>query len=1134
MLFIIFILEPIKYMEDEQESNNNRICPTTNDDFVYSTAPEYNNDGADNMTNTSLSISHSDNGRQFAEPAPFVPRIDLPQRRVDDNNRRARRDYFSIPRSSNAYDGVNGNSYLCKSSEKEPFDFQQKPAQRSKSVSRPIDNIGRSFQDRIVSAGVREAQSNGTNDRMYSRSCSRYRSTDMDVALANTTVSRENLSTAPLNGDITKKKMALSLFDLSNKMASNFHGVNGKSTNSLLETDIDTGEQKSQQIVLETDVDTLNTCRLVGGLIAGDQGPIQSANDKTYSLFNLTTQPKIYQRVENKHQSRADAYKRAQSLSGIAKTGENCKSEPKTVTSGLVARLRARARSNHELRVAESLTRIHVPDWLDKADLSKPISPVHRSPSPSPPREPNTSAVLGNGTSSLPYTTLLQSPLLRYTSKTVETISKPTYSFLSPSRPELRRPLRPSQILRERNASSGPRLAPIKSSLRSSMKSQVKSEGVESSTPPIRPDPAASSSHAVHLSPEDFLTRNEKVWNEPPPSPQIPLPVPTSYTNTAAASAEIIQAPKQRLILTPSSPSSLFSQTNSAQNGRSTPIKREEERLSSPNNQDYSDSIRMVDSDSLVNNQFYQPMEMALNNNKQTPTNNRINDEEIYEEVQRPIKFAPPPLSIPHSSPSNSSFSNHIGLSSNPQSPTWHNADSDGESETVATDGLDNISDLTCLTDLLDRCSSRHLNLLQNRPSALEGILSQFGWWSSSSSNGNHLQRGSGDYVALAAGAFNPDEDSHRNEFLTLLCSPASQGPLILTEFGFDQKRIGIDRNPKDGMLYLRCNNPSCPRMGPTRVDKARSWRTCTNCFTTYCSSKCREQAQAVHNMVCTFGRVRLVCGRILHSLAPSQQASLTALAKAGATRLGRGGILITFASVQDAEYFLTRSAENFRNQHPGIFSTNRSSPSGLIAPPIYLTIDELNKLDSKLATPCRIYKPSVSYVLIVIVCAYDLEIMKTGRAVHLYKQCIVLPFPTATPQVFHSVEVPQTRLILGGKEIKVPRTTKEEREAYLKQLQRTLRERGISLRHTEPEIYKRLSTFVETGDYFEPIEFDFHDYYSNQVITCTVAPMKDVVIHKKADFSRKILSEETHQSGTYSKAKVHRMPRSRIGETEL
>nr|CDS35195.1 conserved hypothetical protein [Hymenolepis microstoma] len=995
-----------------------------------------------------------------------------------------------------------------------------------------MNNTDGSFQNQLANGDMHEAQPSGKNSRMYSRSCSRYRSTDMDVALANTTMSRENLSSTPLNGDGTKKKMALSLFDLSNRIPSNLHGVNGKSTNSLLETDIDTGEQKSQQIVLETDVDTLNTCRLVGGFRAGDQGPIQSANDKTYSLFNLTTQPK----VDNKHHSRADAYKRAQSLSGITKTGEYRRSEPKATTSGLVARLRARARSNHELRVAESLTRIHVPDWLDKAELSKPISPVRRSPSASPPREPNTPAVLPNGTSSLPSTTLIQSPFLHCSSKTVETISKPTNSFLFPSRPEPHRPLRPSQILRERNASSGPKLVPIKSSLKSSMKSLVKSEGGDSSTPLIRPSPAASSSQGVRLSPEDFLTRKEMVWNEPTSSPQIPPPAPTAYMNIAAASAEIIQAPKQRQSLTLSSPSSLFSQPKSAQNGHSTPIKSEEERFASPNNGDGSESIRMADSESLVNNQFYQPMEMTLNNNKQAPKNNWINDEEIYEEVQRPTKFVPPPLSMPRSSPSNSSFSNHVGLSSNPQSPTWHNADSDGESEseTAATDGLDNISDLTCLTDLLDRCSSRHLNLLQNRPSALESVISQFGWWSSSSSNGRHPQHGSGDYVALAAGAFNPDEDSHRNEFLTLLCSPSSHGPLILTEFGFDQKRIGMDRNPKDGMLYLRCNNPSCPRMGPTRVDKARSWRTCTNCFTTYCSPKCREQAQAVHNMVCTFGRVRLVCGRILHSLAPSQQTSLTALAKAGATRLGRGGILITFASVQDAEYFLARSAEHVRRLPPGVVSTNRPSPSGLIAPPIYLTIDELNKLDSKLATPCRIYKPSVSYVLIVIVCAYDLEMMKNGRAVHLYKQCIILPFPMGVPQVLYPVEVPQTRSILGGKELKVQRTTKEEREAYLKQLQRTLRERGISLRHSEPEIYKRLSAFVETGDFFEPIEFDFHDYYSNQVITCIVAPMKDVLIHKKSDFSRKILPEGTHQSRNYSKEKVYRMPRSRIGETEL
>ncbi|VDM16886.1 unnamed protein product [Hydatigera taeniaeformis] len=1083
-----------------------------------------------------------------ASTLTFVaPRVDIPHRGVESRSRRARRDYFAGPKPSNTF-FMGDTEALASHSTALPIDqvdVPQRSTQRSKSVSRPMESTNTGLRTRMESAGMKTIPNATSGGRMYSRSCSRYRSTDIDVALANSAISRENLTGAAVTDDNQKKKMASSLFDLSARrqfsMSNNLQFLSGKSTNSLLETDIDTGEQKNQQIILETDVDTLNTYRLVGGFASADEGPIQANNDKTYSLFNLTYlnstgQPRRHFTEDNKHQSRADAYKRAQSLSGIAKSIDNHRGELKSGESSLVARLRARARSNHELRVAESLTRIHVPEWLDKADLSRPLSPLRTSlspPPPPPPLIPREKNIQSHSGVSLPSTTLFQHAFTNGVettlpkSKTIETVSKPIWSPTPPTKTETHRSLRPSQILRERNASYGSKLAPIKSTLRGSMKSNVAERSDVSSIDYgniIRPGGSIIASRPVHLNPEDFLTHNEKVWGEKSTA-QTPPPV----VCTTATSAELIQAPKTSL-RSPSSPSGAKRlQQIQSQNGHS--VRRNgETQLCSPN--ESSSSLKMADSESLVENQFYQPMETA----EVKQSINRFLDEGLYEEVQRPAKFVPPPLSVPRTTPSTSAISTPAA-NSDSHSPTWHNVDSDGETETAATDGLDNISDLTCLTDLLDKYSTRHFTLLQNRPSALENILTQFGWWSSAPNPTSRQQpRGSSDSVALAATHFNPDEDSHRNEFLALLTSPAGQGPMILTEYGFDQKRIGLDRNPKDGMLYVHCNNPSCPRMGPTRVDRARSWRTCTNCFTAYCSSKCREQAFPIHNMVCNFGRIRLVCGRILHRLAPSQQVSLTALAKAGATRLGRGGILITFASVQDAEFFLTRSTElSLRQprQPSESVSADRPSPSGLIAPPIYLTVEELNKLDSKLATPCKLYKPSVSYVLIVIICAYDLEVTKNGRAVHLYKQCIILPFPGSAAKVAPPVSqakspCPKPPTISWTRR----QTSKEEREAYSKHLQRTLRERGVSLRHSEPEVYKQLSKFVETGETFEPVEFDFNDYYSNQVITCRIAPMEDVVIRQKESFNAKAIHEMPHAKA-YQK-KPYKISRPRIGETEL
>ncbi|VDD75363.1 unnamed protein product [Mesocestoides corti] len=1125
--FRIFLVEPFRFVEDSSTFQPSPV-PTAEKPATLGQS------GADPelVASTSLSDSHPSNESPQPHTMPsLTPRVHLPQLRMEDRTRRARHDhYFVCPKSPNAFfmGDTGQSSPISVFTTNDKPDLQQRSTQRSKSVSRLPERKFSNHGTFNGSAGVDAVQSNASNGRMYSRSCFRYRSTDIDVALATATASRENLAGSHF-GDDSKKKTAASLFDLSAKIqpltTTNLQSLNGKSTNSLLETDIDTGMQNGQQIILETDVDTLNTYRLVGGFTGSEQGTIQSNQDKAYSLFNLSSYSnsgptRVHQTDELQHESRADAYKRTQSLSGIAKSGDGQRSDQKAGASGLIARLRARARSNHELRVAESLTRIHVPEWLDKADLSRPISPQRREPSPSPTRE---KAALPRYGTSLPSTTLLQSTISTSLdaktkgTKTVETVAKPTWSPAPQKRSDFKRPLRPSQILRERNASSGPRLVPIKSSLRSSMRSQVIGGTNDASIDRgavIRTSTPGSKRCPVRLDPEDFLTHDEKVWGEKSIPQSLP---PVVCTN--GASAELVQAPKTTPTVPTSPPIPKPSPRTPSRAGQLVRRNGETHIV------DDVSSIKMADSESLIENQFYQSMD----NNDGVQYTSRFDDEGIYEEVRRPSKLMPPPLSLPRPSPLTSPTST-ITSRSPIHSSTWHHADSDGETETMATDGLDNISDLTCLTDLLDKCSGRHLALLQNRPSALENLLSQLGWWSSTPSAKPRQQlRGSGDFVALAAGRFDPDEDSHRHEFLSLLASPAGQGPMILTEYGFDQKRIGLDRNPKDGMLYLHCSNPSCPRLGPTRVDKARSWRTCTNCFTAYCSTRCREQGTHAHSSVCTFGRARLVCGRILHQLAPSQQSGLTALAKAGTTRLGRGGIVIAFASAQDAEYFLARCAAlplKQQNQQAEPVAADRPSPSGLLAPPIYLTVEEVSKLDSKLAAPCKIYKPSVSYVLIVIVCAYDLEVMKCGRAVHLYKQSIILPFPGAT-----AVDAPRSQLPLL-KETTIswtqPQTTKEEREAYSKRLQRTLRERGVSLRNSEPEVYKRLSAFVETGEAFDPVEFDFHDYYSNQVITCTIAPMKDAVIRQK------MITRPDERHRNYPYKQNHRPLKPRIGETEL
>ncbi|KAL7060217.1 hypothetical protein AAHC03_09453 [Spirometra sp. Aus1] len=1084
-----------------------------------------------------------------------------------------------------------------------------KASYRSRSVSR--------LPDRHIPVTQRaldaNEQANASNQagHMYSRSGSRYRSTDIDAALAS---SRDNLMGSSYTDATKKEDYVASLFDLTGRRPGNgglrdiglqrypSNHLNGKSTNSLLETDIDTGEHMGQPIILETDVDTLNTYRLVGSIGSGQQDGIVTSpeaapgKDKSYSLFNLTSicTPGLHRRFAPGAVNTlpptvepADVYKRTQSLQGIP-DGKGSLDDTKTASRsfaggagggnsrGLIARLRARARSNHELRVAESLTRLDLPEWLDKADLSKPVFSRHESRLNSLPPEGSTLRVEKD---SIPRYSLHERRTPAVTTsqnedpspaqndipstrppigtagsriRTVEAVSSPLWS-VAPSKEthELRRPLRPSELLRQRDSAVAKGLTPITSKLRSSMRS---SSEIPNGTRLDRGTLLSSSlreqadsrtttgaANSVRLKPDDFLTREQKLWNLRPAPLKVaedsPPRIALNTTGGALSSAEVVRAPKTpQPANDPSSSSTPRPAPRSSSritpqdslvriNGDThiVPVPQELQAEKAPKCTSAEDSIKLADCDATDSDAFeshleagfYQPME----SDRGIPGNTLEEEEEcIYEEVKRPKARAPPPAlpraaSTPRSPPHNGDA--YIISPLAPQSPSWRSIDEGGETETQATDGFDKISDLTCLTDLLDRCAGRHLTLLQNRPSALETLLAQLGWWPSvpSAAKSERGTSNSAETIALAAGHFDASEDGHRHEFLALLASPSSQRPIELTEFGLDQVRSGLERNPKDGMLYLRCNNPDCPRVGPTRADKARSWVTCPNCFTAYCSATCRQHAPHGGD-VCSFGRARLVCGRILHQLAPCQQVSLTVLAKAGFARLGRGGIVLAFSSVQNAEFFLTRC--NALPNHPGADSflpadgetaATRPSPSGLMAPPIYLTLEELNELDSRVAVPCRTYSPHSSFVLIVIVCAYDIQTVGNGRAVHFFKQGRILPFPVAAasyqPHTTEVVRKPAFEKNLGRGGVAETslggwtptKTTREERELFLKRLQRTLRERGLSLRHHHAEVYHKLEHFVQTGEPFSEVEISFHDYIADQEVVCVIGPMKEAVL---------------------------------------
>ncbi|CAH8573642.1 unnamed protein product [Dicrocoelium dendriticum] len=1050
-----------------------------------------------------------------------------------------------------------------------PSDAEIRERLRSRSRQRAEERQSRVVQTEATSA---------TRQR-DSRSDSRYRFTDLDSAIAESRGETTVPKRWPQSGvelDSQVKKLAPSL-QLENRITttscstqrpppsySGIHAIaslntstrrffgDAKSYSSLLETDIDTGENYERPILLETDVDNMVT----GFKNPSLHSPLigEFADQKTRSLFNLTlahtpgsTYRGVYpndRRPDLASTEPEQNWQRTKSLQGLPhREQESSKSYYRTFSQqskltgvgakGLLERLRDRAKSDHELRIAQSLTKLHVPEWLDKAEcltrssvqsgdgivdsvvVQKCISSDlnRRVPAKGPLMEHSRPLL----------SSIRSSPSTRHPEKAVSTGDATNEAsrskLIGGYQPKF---IRPSQELRERGSSIS-RLRPITSKLHNSMQTLLRNLPNDEIRPQAAPRATRQTGQSTEmkLSPQDFVPKREQIWGHEIPTLNLrqardrQFPVNERIQNPSklgdrcqmiSEAYENVRGEGRKSYLAAGAP-------NTAYSGQVTQVMQPISRRQQANVRTMYEDIKPADYDSGTEHSGEHSDErphcssviITQNGTSSNATQNPITQAEFTSATQ-----------------SNYQKTEHqLAQNSDTQRSEWNSIDADGETESEVTDGLDQISDLTCLTSLVDTFASRHRALLANRPTALDHLLTGLGWWPSTPQpHHHHSPPTAAEAISIAAHEFDVDEDSHRSEFIDLLAGPESRRPINLGEFALNQLTDSVKRKKEDGLLYISCGRSECTKPS-VKVANAANWCACANCYTLYCSTACRSidrQSAHDHPTVCSFARARRVCTRILRSFAPGQLNGLTALAKTGMARLGRGGILLPFALVRHAELFLERSKAICSANEGSIDNSleyayscwenhHLPSPGGLMSPPIYLTISELEELDSTVANPCRRYAPSSSMVLLVVVCAYELIARSDGRPVHLFKQSLVVPFPAhqtsgrsgqkqaatetqpVTPtRVTSKPSLPQT----NGMVNKPDRQAIAAREAYMIRLQRMLRERGVSLRHHYPEIYTHIANFVENGVTFTPIRILFHDFVLREEVICTIKPMSD------------------------------------------
>ena len=285
--------------------------------------------------------------------------------------------------------------------------------------------------------------------------------------------------------------------------------------------------------------------------------------------------------------------------------------------------------------------------------------------------------------------------------------------------------------------------------------------------------------------------------------------------------------------------------------------------------------------------------------------------------------------------------------------------------------------------------------------------------------------------------------------------------------------------------VIVRCRNSKCKKM--TDLSNARkSYKTCHNCFTYYCSRECRKAHWERHKRTCLFSRVNSSCKHVIKTIhdVPELLEEVTRVARTGFLSKGRGCVLIAFSSPENAEEFL-----------------KKNSVGHLETPPGYANLNELHEFENlfgdhffELVEICKTYNPELKFVIeVAIVAGQEVPAWpvprREGPAI---KKCARLRLASAQPKRSLPPRGDPETLILTaipGSEFTENMEEKKAREICFINIQRKLRQRGVSLRHHFPEVYGHLCAYVAQKAHFTPITIYPIDANTGKRFMCLIMP---------------------------------------------
>ena len=299
-----------------------------------------------------------------------------------------------------------------------------------------------------------------------------------------------------------------------------------------------------------------------------------------------------------------------------------------------------------------------------------------------------------------------------------------------------------------------------------------------------------------------------------------------------------------------------------------------------------------------------------------------------------------------------------------------------------------------------------------------------------------------------------------------------------------DNKTSVVVSPQGEELLMVKCRNQKCGKteeLGEAR----KSYKTCHNCYTYYCSRECRKAHWEKHKKRCLFSKVNSICKYIMKNVHDDEiiSADFSQIAREGYVNKGRGCVLLVFSSHVKAEEFLSRGMECSE------------------AVPVYCSVEDIqeqaNSLGEhfyELSDMCLSYNPDIKFVLDVVVIASlgggETQSRAPRRDGLSIKKCTKLRLSTSRPPPSSMKEAPETLILTAMRASKSSATSdKRAREVCFINIQKQLRQRGVSLKHHYPDIYGKLFSYVEDNERFAPITIFPFNEETGKKFMCLIMP---------------------------------------------